>query len=308
VRNVAGVSTKSDVMVLAFKHLKGPALQTHLQIPRAAGTDNATHYMNWVQTMSTTFPGPTASQRQNLYLKTRWTADLGTAQAWCLECARVMTLIPGLPEPTDGPAYRVALVAKFVAGLPATVRNFVETVRGISDDPTPCSEITDVVQVAEGMFAYMTGEQLASESEKPATVANITDNDGEHCATEFCPAPTSHTTADCRCRWWQVKHRLDGVTARIQKNADEGRLYKKRKIGNGNFWSYANNSSNNNTNSGYHTNNFNRSGYNNRFNGPRNDLRGNIQDDKTDAMAYLRNHLKNMSDAVSRIQGENSKN
>jgi hypothetical protein len=197
-------------------------------------------------------------------------------------------------------------VAKFVAGLPATVRNFVETVRNISDDPTSCSEITDVVQVAERMFASMTGEQLAAESEKPATVANIIDNDGEHCATEFCPAPTSHTTADCR--WWQVKRRLDDASARIQKNADEGRLYKKRKIGNGNFRSYANNSSNNNTNSGYHTNNGNRSGYNNRFSGPRNDRRGNIQDDKTDAMASLRNQLKNMSDALSRIQGENSKN
>jgi hypothetical protein len=160
-------------MVLACKHLKGPALQTHLQVPRAAGIDDDTHYTNWVKTMSTTFPGPTASQRQNLYLNARWTADLGTAQAWRLEYEGVMTLIPGLPKPTDGPACRVALEAKFVAGLPATDRNFVKTVRNISDDLISCSEITVVVQVAEHMFASMTGVQLAAESGKPATIAVV---------------------------------------------------------------------------------------------------------------------------------------
>jgi hypothetical protein len=109
-----------------------------------------------------------------------------------------MVLIPGLPKPTDGPTYRVALVAKFVAGQPAKVRNFVETVCNVSDDPTSCSEFSDVVQVVERMFASMTGEQLPAGTEKPATGAKITDNDGEHCATEFCPAPTCHTTEDCR--------------------------------------------------------------------------------------------------------------
>jgi hypothetical protein len=141
VRNVAGVNSDSDVLVMAAKHLRGAALRTHMDVTREADVTDAAHFATWHQIMKDAVPGPSASQRQSIYHSARDTADLGSAQAWRLEAERVMRLIPGLPKPTDGPVHHVALVAKFVAGLPATVRNFIESVRHITDDPATCADI-----------------------------------------------------------------------------------------------------------------------------------------------------------------------
>jgi hypothetical protein len=151
----------------------------------------------------------------------------------------------------------------------------------------------------------LTGEHLAAESEKPATVANITDNDGEHCVTEFAlrlPLIPQQIAVGGR----------SSVVSTTRQHASSKTLTKvvcttSAKSVMEILGAIQTTIKNNNTNSGYHTNNGNRSDYNNRFNGPRNDRRGNIQDDKTDAMSSLRNQLKNMSDALSRSQGGNSK-
>jgi hypothetical protein len=135
-----------------------------------------------------------------------------------------MRLIPGLPKPTDGPVYHVALVAKFVAGLPTTVRNFIESVRHITDDPATCADINDLILVAQRSLAALPPDQLAANSTTPA-IATVGHCDTP-CLTPSCAQPTTHSTANCH--WWLSKRKLQDNMDTIQKNIDSG-TYKRRR-------------------------------------------------------------------------------
>jgi hypothetical protein len=223
-RNVAGVNSDSDVLVMAAKHLRGAALRTHMNVTREADVTDAAHFATWHQIMKDAFPGPSASQRQSIYHSARYTADLGSAQAWRLEAERVMRLIPGLPKPTDGPVYHVALVAKFVAGLPATVCNFIESVRHITDDPATCADINDLVLVAQRSLVALPPDQLAANTTTPA-IATVGHCDTP-CLTPSCAQPTTHSMANCH--WWLAKRKLQDNIDAIQKNIDSG-TYKRQR-------------------------------------------------------------------------------
>jgi hypothetical protein len=71
-----------------------------MNFTREADVTDAAHFAAWPQIMKDAFPGPSASQRQIIYHSDRYTADLGSTQAWHLEAERVIRLIPGLE--TDG--------------------------------------------------------------------------------------------------------------------------------------------------------------------------------------------------------------
>jgi hypothetical protein len=232
----AGVTTDTQRRLFASHHLTGEAAASSQSILRPDGASDEQFDRYWLQDMEAAFSGPSYTDHVSAWDKLSL-APGQTAHAYRRAVMELSKSVPGPDSIREPGMYNAFLVGRLVTGLPATLKEHVETSLHVSNDDM-CSNIHEVVRTLSSKMTVMgraaVDAAIAQATTGPYRIPRVAPIVGHVGGTNANVATQSATGAVCRtpfcggnhpqshCRYWLVTRQLKQAILFIEKESQKG--------------------------------------------------------------------------------------